>query len=243
MIGRISSIKLNKTEKGAYWLLKIVDENDIEFGMFGSAEKDDCINFRNQTYGIMRVLNNWNLFNLGNQDLSFPIYVKSTPTYIESVANSQGEYFSVDREANLSSGTKTDLSDYKLATIKSLESTSGCIAARIEEDYTIQYFQIPSAYKGFTPVYEYTAWKEEDELDGAENFLYTICNIMQICKIDELLPSEYLSINFPVINFTLDSNNQVKAIGNISQDFWLNDTEDGYLFSNEEKSFNCTTKK
>lgn len=232
MIGKIKGIKLNYTDKGAYWEIIIVDENDILVGTFGSAEKSDAINFRMQTFGLMKILNNMNLFNLGNQNKSIPILVKGNWVRVESIANENGEFFSVDRNADMQYGMTTDLSAYELANIDSFHSKSGILALRINKDNSAQDFELPKVYRGFKQVYDVVVEKQV-ELLGAQEFLLAVCGILKVCKIEELLPQNAELSNLPLISYVLDNDGKIHAIGNLEQDYWLTNATDEYILSSE----------
>lgn len=242
MIGRVKSIKLCYTQTGAYWAITIVDENGIEVGTFGTPEKSDSINFRFQTFGMMSVLNNMNLFNLGEQKLQFPVLIRRPSLHIESVANYDGDFLTIDKNANMSFGKTNDLLQYEDAIIVGVKSQSGVISLQIAQDYTLQSFISPNAYVGFKQVYDFNIDKIKEK-KGADSFMYTICNIMKICNIKELLTPTNYSVKFPIIFYSLDSNGKIKAIGNTKQEVWLNDTNNGYVLSDKVEDMMLESKK
>ena len=238
MIGKIKNIKLQYTNEGAYWLITIVDQNDYEIGTFGTSDKDDAINFRMQTFGLMKILNKMNLFDLGNLSLKFPILVKRSAVFIESIANAHGYFFAVDKEANMNFGKTDDLTEYETANITKFESGSGVLALKIENDYSMQYFQFPNVYLGFKPLYNFNIDKKF-ELDGANRFMYTVCSVLKLCNITDLLPQNDTIIDYPQIYYVLDDNGQIQSIGNLEQNCWLNNEIDEYTLTNvlpEKKS-------
>lgn len=242
MIAKIKNIKLCPKENGAYWLITIVDQNDCEIGSFGISEKDDPINFRTETFGIMQILNKMNLFELCNKKIEIPILVKRDFLYVESIANTEGDFFSVDKNGNISSGKIENLSEYEPATIVGFESQSGVLALKIKRNYTIQYFQVPSVYLGFKLIHDFRV-EENVELESAKRFMYTIYNILRVCKINDLLPQNDRDVIYPQISIVIDSNEKIQSIGNLEENHWLNDEEEKYTLSKEPVKTNATSRK
>lgn len=237
MLGRISSIKLINNDENSYWLVTVVDENGYEIGTFGDCNKGDSINFRKETFGIMKICNCMNLLNLSGENIEIPILVDAGMTRVNAICNKDGEYVSIDRDANMAIGDNYDTSKCEEGKLVSLESSSGIISTKIERDFSVQYFQAPMAYRGFKEIYDFPV-SDEDEKKGADYFKYFVTQVMAIGKVDDLV----IGPNRPIVSIYLDDNGKIKALGNSNGDTWLVDG-DSYSTSNTPLSIGTKVVK
>ena len=227
MNGKLISAKLCHDNDSIYWKLTLADNSGNIIGTFGT--KSNTLDFRTFTFGLIKILNNQNLFALTDQNISAPILVKSSPTRIESIGNEEGHFLTIDSNAQISYGTGFDMSLYEKAKLTTLESKSGILCARIEGKYWTQYLQAPEAYKGFKYVYDVDSSLNQ-QIYGANYFSMFIYQILNICKIDDLIT--HSKSNYPEVSIVLDDKSEILAIGNIAQSNWLAITDKGYILSN-----------
>ena len=217
MLGRISSIKLINNDSNSYWEITIVDENGFEIGTFGSEDKSDSINFRKQTFGLLKICETTNLLSLGGNEIEIPVLTDASMTRVNAVCNEDGEYLSIDRDANMELGFGYDTSKCEKRQITGLESKSGIISAQLLGDWSIQYFQAPMAYRGFKEIYDFPV-SDEDEKTGADYFQCFVTQILNIGKVKELIPNKN---KMPVILVNVDDNGKINAIGNTNGDICI----------------------
>ncbi len=227
MEAQLISAKLCREENGIFWKLTLADNNNNIIGTFGT--KVDTINFRVFTFGLTKILNNRNLFNLTGKTLSSPILVKRTPTRVESIANKDGRFFSIDSSAKMSYGREFDTSDYEEATLTSLESKSGILQTNIDLGYSSQCFQAPEAYRGFKPVYNVDSSMEQ-QIAGANYFAMFIYQVLNVCKIDDLIQQG--DKKYPKLSIALDEKENIIALGDVNKEIWLIQSKEGYTLSN-----------
>jgi hypothetical protein len=226
MLGKISSIKLINEDDKSYWSITIIDENGFEIGTFGDCEKSDSINFRKQTFGILKVCECIDLLSIGGNKIEIPIFVDSSITRVNAVSNENGEYLAIDRDANMELGFEYDISKCEKQKITTLESSSGVISAKLMGNWSMQYFQAPMAYRGFKEIYDFPV-SDEDEKKGADYFQCFVTQILNIGKINELIPDKS---KMPVVSVNMDETGKITAIGNANGEIWLVD-ENAYSIS------------
>jgi len=217
MFGKISSIKLHSDNNTSYWIITIIDENGYEIGTFGDMHNGDSSNFRKQTFGIMQICNCMDLFKMSGKDLQVPILVDAMPTRIGTLCNENGDYLSIDENANITIGSDFDTKKCEMGKLVGLESSSGIMSAKIIKDFSLQYFQAPMAYRGFKEIYDFPV-SDEEEKKGAEYFKSFVLGIMDICHITDLING---TDNLPIVSICVDSENQIRAIGNSNESIWL----------------------
>lgn len=96
--GKIKSIKLVTFEDQAYWSIQVIDMNDNDLGKFCNMHLSSAQQFREQTFSIMKILNNYNVLNIDNIPKNYPIYVDDKEYYISRIANENGDFLDVDRK-------------------------------------------------------------------------------------------------------------------------------------------------
>ena len=175
----------------------------------------------------MKILNNMNMFGFGEQKIEIPALKRGSFTRVESIANFDGEYFSIDQDANMSFGKIDDLSEYEPVIVAGFESKSGVLSLELKQKYSVQYFQIPEVYLGFDLVYDLDSDKER-ELCGANKFMFAVCSIMKVCNISDLLNFGNKNL---LVSFVLDEDGRISAIGNLEQSCWLNNEDGKYILS------------
>ncbi len=226
MLGKISSIKLINKDDESYWTITIIDEKGYEIGIFGDHEKSDSINFRKQTFGILKVCECMDLLSISGNKIEIPILVDSSITRVNAVSNENGEYLAIDRDANMELGLGYDIKKCEKQKITALESSSGIISAKLMGNWSMQYFQAPMAYRGFKEIYDFPV-SDEDEKKGADYFQCFVTQILNIGNINELILDKS---RMPIVSVNLDENGKINAIGNPNGDVWLVD-EDTYSIS------------
>ena len=219
MLGRISSVKLINKDNNSYWEITIVDENGFEIGTFGSEDKSDSINFRKQTFGLLKICETTNLLSLGDNEIEIPVFTDASITRVNAICNEDGEYLSIDRDANMELGLGYDISKCEKRKITSLESMSGIVSAKLLGDWSIQYFQAPMAYRGFKEIYDFPV-SDEDEKTGADYFQCFVTQVLNIGKVKELIPNKK---KMPVVLVNVDDNGKISAVGSPNGDVWLVD--------------------
>lgn len=227
MKGQLISAKLCHENKEIFWKLTLADDAGNIIGTFGS--KSNTLDFRTFTFGLIKILNKQNLFELTDEAISAPVFVKSSPMRIESIGNEEGYFLTIDSNAQMSYGKGFDKSLYERAKLATLESKSGILSARIEGKYWAQYLQAPHAYRGFKPVYNVDS-SFEQQIYGANYFSMFVYQILNICKIDDLIT--YGKGDYPELSIVLDDTGKISAVGNITQNTWLVLTDKGYALSN-----------
>ena len=238
MLGRISSIKLINDNEKAFWEITVVDENGFEIGTFGDVEKSDSINFRKQTFGLLKICNCMNILGIGGNEIEIPIFVDSGLTRVNAICNEDGEYLAIDRDANMELGVGYDISKCEKQKIATLESASGVISAKLLGKWSVQHFQAPMAYRGFKELYDFPV-SDEDEKNGADYFQCFVTKILNIGKVNELIPDKS---KMPIISVSVDENGKINAIGNANGDVWLVNGED-YSLAIEVPSSNSKVNK
>lgn len=217
MLGKISSIKLIKNDDSYYWSITIVDENGFEIGTFGDESKTDSVNFRKQTFGILKVCECMNLLGIGGNEIEFPVFVDAGMTRVNAICNDDGEYLAIDRDANMELGLDYDISKCEKQKVATLESSSGIISAKLLGNWSVQHFQAPMAYRGFKELYDFPV-SDEDEKKGADYFQCFVTQVLNIGKVNELIPDRN---KMPVISVCVDENGKINAIGNANGNVWL----------------------
>lgn len=231
MDARISSIRLIKNANGFYWLITLVDDNENIIGTFGDEKYCSDIDFRTETFYIMKILNNWDLLNLDGQRKSFPILVDNEFYLINRIANSDGEYLQFDHNTGeVIRGNGCDISSYCQKNVSRLESRSGVFMASITDKYSHRGVMADLAYLGFEPLYGSTVRKENEKL-GATNFRTFVVGILELCNVNELIQSH----NYPEVSIKFDSDNNIIGIGTIDQQEWLCISPTGYELLSRKK--------
>lgn len=228
MNAKLISAKLYREDNDIYWELTLADSNDNIIGTFGS--KSDTLNFRAFTFGLTEICNNQNLFNLTNKRISSHILVKRSPTRIESIANDEGDFLTIDNDAKISYGKGVNVDDYESGTLTSLTSKSGILMAGINIGFESQYFQAPSAYIGFKPVYDVDLSLEQQTF-GANYFAAFIYHILKICKIDNLI--EQNCSQCPEVSIELNNDGKIISLGDKNGKIWLSKADGIYTLSQE----------
>ena len=224
MDARIGSIRLIKCENGFYWLITLVDDNENIIGTFGNEKYCSDMDFRTETFYIMKILNNWDLLNLDGQKKSYPILVDNEFFRIDSIANADGEYLRFDHNSGeVIRGNGCDVSSYCQRNISKLESRSSVFMASITDDYSHRAVMADLAYFGFEPLYGSTVQKEKEEL-GATNFRTFVVGILELCNVNELIQSH----NYPEVSINFDSDNNIIGIGTTDKQECLCISPSGY---------------
>ena len=68
MKAKICSIYLMHNVGGVYWKVTLIDEQGNLLGTFGDKVYCDDINFRKQTFYIMKILNSWDLLKIDGKE-------------------------------------------------------------------------------------------------------------------------------------------------------------------------------
>lgn len=221
MLGRISSIKLITKGENSFWSITVIDENGFEIGTFGDEEKSDSINFRKQTFGVLKVCECMNLLGISGNKIEIPVLVDAGMTRVNAVCNEDSEYLAIDKDANMEFGLGYDTSKCEKQKITALESSSGVISAKLLGNWSVQYFQAPMAYRGFKEIYDFPV-SDKDEKNGADYFQSFVTQILNIGKVNELILDKS---KMPIISVSVDENGKISAIGNANGDIWLVDGE------------------
>lgn len=231
MNARINSIYLVYTDKGLYWKITFQDEHGNVIGTFGDENHCSDIDFRNQTFYLMKILNNWDLLKLDGQKKSFPILVDNEFYRINCIANTNGEYLKFDyATGEVLSGVGCDVSQFCKREISSLISQSGALFAEITDKFSRRAVSGDLAYLGFSPIYAGQATETQEQY-GARCFKNFVCGMLKLCGVRELVQSN----SYPEISLKYDSNGNVIAIGNIEGNEYLYITETGYELINEKQ--------
>ena len=234
--GKIKSIKLKEICNTAYWEITLTDIDGNIIGKFGDGMLSTNEDFRNQTYGIMRILSNYNLFELDNQKKSYPVMINRNEYFVSCIANKKGAFMTFDRQTGkVRRGAGLDLSEYEERQITSLCSRSGCLTANTKSGNISQGVTFTNVYYGFDPLFDIFSDPCDRKLtqESAENFKNVICELLKICEENELIHSEEL----PKVKVILDDNQNIVAIGNKS-DMFLTTTDSGYAFTTGEELLN-----
>lgn len=224
VIARISSISLVQNNGNLCWKITLIDDQDRILGTFGNEIYCDDINFRKQTFYIMKILNNWDLLKLDGLEKKFPVLVDNEFSRINYIANSNGEYLKFDYvTGEVLRGSGMDVSQFFLNQISSLVSRSGVLMASIIDKYNHRGFSADNAYLGFIPIYPNQNDKEL-EIYGSRCFKEFVYGILSLCNIKELIQSN----NYPEVSVKFDLNGNIIAIGDIDGNEYLYITKNGY---------------
>lgn len=217
---------------GLYWKITFKDDDGNILGTFGDGLHCDDINFRKQTFYIMKILNNWDLLKLDGQEKTFPVLVDNEYSYINYISNNNGEYLKFDYQTGeVLCGSGCDVSELVPKKISSLVSRSGVLMVSVIDNYSHRAVSCDMSYLGFSPVYEGGVVSEEQEHRGARYFKEFVYGILQLCGIRELIQSN----NYPEVSVEFDSNGNIIGIGDIIGDEWLYITENGYEFVEKKR--------
>ena len=207
-----------------YWKITFIDEHGNFLGTFGNEIYCDDINFRKQTFYIMKILNNWDLLKLDNIEKIFSVLVDNEFFRINYIANSNGDYLKFDYETGeVLGGSGLDVSQFVPKQISSLVSGSGVLMSSVTDKYSHAGVSGDNAYLGFVPIYPNQNNKEL-EVYGEQCFKNFIYGILNLCGIKELIQSN----NYPEVSVKLDSDGNIIAIGDIEGKDYLYITENGY---------------
>lgn len=225
---RISSICLIRNSDGVYWKITLVDESGNVLGTFGDECNCDDINFRKQTFYLLKILNNWDLLKIDGQEKSFSVLVDNEFSRINCIANYNGDYLKFDyATGEVLTGSGCDTSQFFSQKISSLLSRSGVFTASIIDKYSHRAVSGDMSYLGFTEIYP-NQDNEELEIKGSRCFKEFVCGILDLCNINELIQSS----NYPEVSVKFDSNGNIIAIGDIEGNEYLYITENGYKLIN-----------
>jgi len=231
MNAKISSIYLEENNNKIYWKITLIDEQENIIGTFGNEILGDDINFRKQTFYLMKILNNWDLLKLDNIEKKLPILVDNGFSKIKCIANSNGDCLKFDWETGeITYGKNCDISKFIPQNVSGLISTSGVLIANITVPLEARSIVANMSYLGFTELYPLQKDKELEIL-GAQYFKNFIYNILKLCNTKELIQSK----NYPEVSIKLDKNSNIIAIGDITGNEYLYITENGYEFIEERK--------
>lgn len=230
MKAKISSIKLNRHNDSFYWKITLVDEEGNIIGTFGDETNCNDINFRKETFYLMKILKNWDLLKLDGQKKAIPMLVDNEYGFIDYIANEDGDYLKFDyKTGEVLNGSGLDVSDFIEAGITSLESKSLSIIAEVSVGLARRGL-IGSVYRGFSPLYSREV-TEEQEKNGARSFKEFVYGVLRVCKFSELIQSN----TYPEVSVKLDSNGNVVAIGNLEESEYLYNSDNGYEFVEGEQ--------
>lgn len=230
MNAKISSVLLIQNENGVYWKIILEDELGNYIGTFGSDEFSSDIDFRNQTFYLMKLLNNWDLLNLDGKKKAFPVLVDNEFYRIKCLANSRGECLIFDYvTGEVLSDKVCDISNFCKKEISSLVSQSGMMMASVTDKYSHRAVSGDMAYLGFSPIYPIYATEEREQY-GASCFRKFVSGILNLCDVKELIQSD----NHPEVSIKFDENGNVIAIGNKDGSEYLYITDNGYEFCEEK---------
>lgn len=219
---------LVQNNNNLYWKITLIDEQENVLGTFGDEIYCDDINFRKQTFYIMKILNNWDLLKLDGLQKAFPVLVDNPFSRINYVANSNGNYLNFDYQTGeVLSGSGCDVSRFIPKKISSLISRSGVLMAGITDGCSGRHVSGDKSYLGFAPIYSCQQNKEL-EICGARCFKEFICGILGLCNINELIHSN----NYPEVSVEFDFNGNIIAIGDIEGNEYIHITENGYELIN-----------
>lgn len=240
MKARIKSIKLIEKEENVYWQITLSDEDENIIGVFGDEDYRSDIDFRNQTFYLMKILNNWDLLKLDGIEKKYPILVDATLSRIKSIANEKGDHFTIDGETGeitIEPGYNTKGLEPRV--LSSLLSASGCLCVGVETNYSYQRMNSSgNVYCGFQPIYRKYVPKEKEEY-GAKSFKIFVQGILKICGIDELIESE----RGPVVTIETDENGIITAIGNEEGTEFITISESGYSLCTDVSKIEQTHHK
>jgi len=241
MTGYISSIKLNYNIEIPYWVLTIVDDNGNVIGTFGHSTMVSYENFRMQTFGIMQVLDNWNLFNLTNDKIDFVCFTIMHGSRTLGIINEDGHYLYIDPEtAELSIGYDYGhvYKDLERRRIDGLISSSGTLSITTNDNvsgdqcgYVGTSLIAPHAYYNFKPLGCYS----RTEFDSAKYFSDFVTQVMKIGKISDLI-KQGKGIN-PNLKVSIVVNDGcITEISDPNREYVLTSDVKGYMLSENKKS-------
>ena len=225
--GKIESIKLKTFGDKAFWHITIVDMEGNEIGTFGNIFLSDSVSFREQTFGLMQILNNYKLLALDGEDRKYPIYVDDSKYFISCIANENGDYLDIDPNNHMpiSYGTGKDISKFNKRELSGFKSGSGCLLANTRADHFTQGLLIDGVYFGCRGLYGPVKSEDVETAEiCADNFRNAICGIMNVCNEKDLIKSD----NYPEVTVQLDEENNITAIGSKDERLYLAFTGEGY---------------
>lgn len=222
---------LVQNDNDLYWKITLIDDQGNVLGTFGDGIHCDDINFRKQTFYIMKILNNYNLLKLDGLEKKFPVLVDNDFSRINYIANSSGDYLKFDYQTGeVLSGSGCDVSQFVQKEISSLISRSGVLMASIIDKYNHRAVSGDMSYLGFTEVYPNQENKEL-EIRGARCFKDFVCGILKLCNMKELIQSN----NYPEVSVKFDAKGNIIAIGDIEGREYLYIIEHGYELIDGER--------
>lgn len=224
MDGRISSICLKDNGQNVFWQITLEDDEGNFIGNFGNDKYCSDIDFRKQTFFMMRILGSWDLLKIDGKEKSFPILVDNEFSRINCIANYNGDYLKFDYiTGEFSKGSDCDISQFYEQKITGLYSRSGVFATSIEDKFNHRAVTGDMAYLGFTPIYP-NQEDEKLEIYGAKYFKQFVCGVLSLCDVKELIQTN----NFPEVSIKFDSKGEIIGIGDRNNTEYLYITELGY---------------